>query len=365
MRIQAGGKRLEVAVGTVLTTTLVDAREKADKVRRAVANGENPRLAIKPLVANANMGLAPTVKDVWDEIWMAKEPRLSNTKSRAQWKSTMERYVLPYIGHRPVADVTPSEVIRLLKPIWNVKEETARRILQRIQTVFASAIIRQVREKANPCTGIARELGRRLKPVRHHRALPYSALPVFMVRLKSHAGHPSTRLAFDYLILMHARSDEVRRACWAEIDWDNRIWRLPAERMKSRREHEVPLSGAAIEVLREAESLHTASSFIFPGPTGRPLSDMAFNKLLRDWNVPATAHGFRTTFKLWAADNNVPDEISEAALAHCDKNRVRAAYLRTTFIDHRRDVAERWADFACRVRETCNVPAEPHMFADT
>jgi integrase len=281
--------------------------------------------------------------------WSVKEPQLSNGKHRDQWVMSMKVYVLPYIGKRPVADVRPGEIIDMLKPIWHTKQETARRALQRTNAVFTSAITRELRERANPCTGVARELGsRRNKPV-HHAALPFTHVPAFVCELRKRNGQLESRLAFEYLIVTATRSGETRSASWDEIDLDARCWTIPASRMKARTEHVVPLSDRAIAILRQAKAERKSSALCFPGARGTQLSDMVFTKTLRNMGLGerATAHGFRTAFKVWAAEIGVRDEVSEAALAHTDSNKVRAAHRRTDFLEERRAVMQDWSDFVC------------------
>jgi len=289
----------------------------------------------------------PTFEGCWRAFWQVKEPQLSNGKHRDQWVSTMSSYVLPHIGKRPIADVKPGEIITLLTPIWRTKEETARRVLQRIDAVFVSAITREIRERASPCTGVGRELGQRRLDQSHHAALPHANVASFIVRLRQRKGPLASRLAFEFLILTATRSGETRGALWSEINLANALWTIPADRMKARSEHVVPLSRQAIAVLEAVRVADPTGSLCFPSLKGKPYSDMAFTKALRDMGLAdrATAHGFRTSFKTWAAETGVRDEVSEAALAHSDQNRVRAAYRRTTYLDERRDVMQSWADY--------------------
>jgi integrase len=284
----------------------------------------------------------------WQAYWTVKEPQLSNGKHRDQWVSTMNTYVLPHIGHRAISDIKPGEIMDLLKPIWHTKEETARRLLQRIDSVFVSAITRELRDKASPCTGVGRELGIRRNGQIHHAALPYAEVASFIGNLRQRKGPLASRLAFEFLILTATRSGEARGAAWSEMDLSGRLWIIPAQRMKARTEHIVPLSDRATAILETARAAFSGSDLCFPNAKGLRFSDMVFTKALRDLGLGerATAHGFRTSFKTWAAETGVRDEVSEAALAHTDPNPVRAAYRRTTFVDERRVVMQAWADVA-------------------
>jgi len=274
----------------------------------------------------------------------------------------MEAYVFPFIGDIPVSEVTAAQVIEVLKPIWFSKPETARRVLQRIEAVFKWAILCGFREKASPCVGIADNLGTRHREQQHYAAMPWKEVPEFvsMLQQTSRNGWPITRLAFEFLILTVSRSSEVRNAVWVEFDLENSIWTIPKERMKSRKAHRVPLSRRCLQILQEARVLNPDSQLVFEGTKrGRPLSDMTLTKLLRDAGLgkKATAHGFRSAFKNWCAENaKASDEVSEAVLAHTINNRVKAAYLRTDFFDERKSLMEFWSTF-CQAKRVAKHAA--------
>jgi integrase len=221
--------------------------------------------------------------------------------------------------------------------------------LQRVRNVFEAVIVRGERDRASPTTGIATVLGSRQRKTEHHPALPFAEVPAFVARLRSLGGRPATRLAFEFLILTAARGGEVRFATWDEIDPRAALWTVPAARMKSRIEHVVPLTTRALTILSEARAAYPNSELIFPGAKpGMPLSDMTLTKVLRDTGLGglATAHGFRSSFKDWCAEvAKARDEVSEAALAHTIPDKVRAAYLRTRFLEERRALMQDWADY--------------------
>jgi integrase len=288
----------------------------------------------------------------FEDFFAIRKQHLSNGKHVQQWQNTMRDYVFLTIGKRPVADITAGEVIDVLKPIWFSKPETAGRVLQRVKATFDSAILRGTREKANPCIGVAQELGSLRRTVHHHPALPWRAVPAFVQTLRKSAASEATRLLFEFLILTIARSGEARGALWQEIDLAQKTWSIPGfsaetgRRMKNRETHIVPLSDRAIEILGHARTLHD-SALIFPGASDQPLSDNTLSKLMRDAKVVGTPHGFRSAFKDWAAERGVRDEVSEAALAHSDRDKVRAAYRRTRFLDERKILMQSWSDFVC------------------
>lgn len=187
---------------------------------------------------------SPT-RAAFEDYFEIKEPQLSNEKHKAQWRSTMQAYVFPSIGKRPVAEITAAEVIDVLRPIWNTKPETARLVLQRMRAVFEAAIVGGERDRALPTIGVATVLGSRNHKWHHHPAMPYAKVPAFVRRLRGLKGGAATRLAFEFLILTASRSGEVRLAKWYEIDFEDALWIIPAERMKTRVEHAVPLSPRA------------------------------------------------------------------------------------------------------------------------
>jgi integrase len=273
----------------------------------------------------------------------------------------MRDYVYPHIGDKAVADVTAGDIVAVLRPIWFEKPETAKRVLQRVEAVFKSAILHGYRKLASPCVGVAQELGTRHRKVANHRALPYAQVPDFLARLRATNSWPATRLAFEWLVLTATRSGETRLARWAEIDEQAALWTIPAERMKAKRPHSVPLSPRCLEILQALRPVypHGPDDLMFPSmKSGAPLSDMTLTKVLRDMGLAdsATVHGMRSSFKVWCAEvAKVRDEVSEAALAHVIPEKVRAAYLRTDFLEERRPLMQAWAQFVAKHRPADTV----------
>jgi integrase len=347
LRVTINGRRVERGLGVYPDIGLDDAREKARVLRRAAKEGRDARAEEKRRVRSAT-----TFKEAFESFFSVREQQLSNGKHVQQWRNTMRDYVFPKIGPRPVAEVTAGEVIDVLKPIWFAKPETASRVLQRLKAVFDSAILRGLRERANPCIGVSAELGTGHRQVKHHAALPWRQVPAFVRQLRNGTARLVTKLATEFLILTACRSGEVRGALQSEIDIECRLWTIPGmdpvtgRRTKTREPHVVPLSDRALEILDQARKAGKGP-LIFSGTKGQPLSDNTLSKLMRDTMVNGTPHGFRSAFKDWAAETGVRDEVSEAALGHADQNAVRAAYRRTGFLDERIDVMQRWADFVC------------------
>ena len=347
LRLTINGRRVERGLGVYPDVGLDDARQKAAELRRAAKDGRDARAEDKQKKRSNS-----TFKDAFEKFFSVREQQLSNGKHVQQWRSTMRDYVFPVIGNRPVAEITAGEILDVVQPIWFTKPETATRVLQRLNAVFDSAILRGTREKANPCIGVSGELGTDHRKVKHHAALPWQEVPAFVRDLRQRAAMPATVLAFEFLILTAARSGEARGALWQEFDLVRRRWTIPASdpvtgrRMKGEEVHVVPLSDPAIQILNTARDLHDGP-VVFPGTKGQPLSDNTLSKLMRDAAIPGTPHGFRSAFKDWAAETGVRDEVSEAALAHADRDRVRAAYRRTRFLDERVGLMQRWAAFVC------------------
>jgi integrase len=349
LRLTINGRRVERGLGIYPEVGLEDARRKAEALRRAAKEGRDAQSDERRHQLKTGTSFA----EAFETFFAIRQQQLANAKHIQQWRNTMRDYVLPRIGLLPVSTIAASDVLGVLEPIWFAKPETASRVLQRMRAVFDSAILRGLRERANPCIGIVGELGTDHRKVSHFRALPWRHVPAFVRDLRHSSADLSTRLALEFLILTVARSGEVRGSLWQEVDLDNRLWTIPgydpatARRTKTGETHLVPLSHRAIAVLREARLLH-GGAVIFPGSTGRPLSDNTLSKTMRDACIAGTPHGFRSAFKDWAAEAGVRDEVSEAALAHADRDKVRAAYRRTRFLHERTALMERWSEFVGR-----------------
>lgn len=237
-------------------------------------------------------------------------------------------------------------VLAVLTPIWLAKAETARRVRQRIGTVMKWVVAQGWRQD-NPADAIAQALPKQDRTQKHRKALPYNNVASVIEAVRRSKAALATKLCFELLVLCASRSGEVRLARWAEIDLDNAEWTLPAERVKSKRLHRIPLAPRAVEVLREAQRLDDGSGLVFPGTrSGKPLSDMTLRKLLRELGFEADVHGFRTSFKTWCQERtNTAREVSEAALAHTIRDKAEAAYARSDLFEKRRKLMKRWAAF--------------------
>ena len=349
VRVTINGNRIERGLGAFPLVSLEAARAKAGEIRRAAENDVDLRVEQRARELSGT-----TFRRMFEISFAQRQKQLSNAKHLKQWSSTMEAYVFPRIGDVPVANVTTAQVLDVLTPIWFDKPETAKRVLQRMETVFKSAIVRGIRERASPCVGVAAELGIKHREVTHHASMPWAKVPDFIATLQTDGGRrqKTTSLALEFLILTATRSGETRGALWTEIDLQKATWEIPKERMKARSAHRVPLSNRCLEILDEARSLTPKSKLVFEASKAEcMLSAMTFTKLLRDLELDATAHGFRASFKVWAAEvAHAQHEVSEAALAHAIPSKVVAAYLRTDFFEERKALMSAWAAHC-----TCDV----------
>ena len=292
--------------------------------------------------------VVPTFEVAAREVHEAHAATFKNKKHAAQWITTLEAYVFPVFGARQVSEVESKDILEVLSPIWNEKPETARRVRQRTKTVFSYAKAKGWRSGDNPVEGVSEVLPKQKEKTLHFPALPYAKVPDFITALAEANVSISIKLAFEFLILTASRTSEVILAKWLEINLDTKTWTVPAERMKAKEEHRVPLCERCLEILEAAKKISDGSKYVFPGRSlHRPLSNMAFLKALERMGYGnITAHGFRSSFRDWAEEKtSFQNSVIEASLAHTVKSKVEAAYLRTTLFDKRRDLMHVWAMF--------------------
>lgn len=350
LRVTIGGRRRDMGLGGYPEVSLAEAREAARRARMLIREGEDPiekaRAAKNALKADA--AKAMTFKAAADAFISSQEAGWKNAKHRAQWDSSLERYAYPTIGKLSVADIDTPHVLKVIDPIWTTRTETASRVRGRIEQVLDWAATRNLRQGPNPARWrghLDKVLPKRSKVARpeHHRALPYAQVADFMARLKLVEGVGARALRF--AILTASRSGEVRGARWSEIDLGTGTWTVSAERMKAGREHRVALSSAALDLLNALPRIGS-SDLVFPAPRGGMLSDMTLSAVLRRMKVEAVPHGFRSTFRDWAAEcTSHGSDVAEMALAHAVGNKVEAAYRRGDLFEKRRKLADDWAVF--------------------
>lgn len=338
-RIMIRGKRTEIGMGSASLVTLAEARETALQNRKLARAGGDP------LQSKRASEALLTFEEASRKVHKIHEPTWRNKKHAAQFISTLETYTFRRIGKLKVSEVTTADVLAVLQPIWLEKPETARRVRQRIGTVMKWAVANGWRQD-NPADAIAQALPKQDKTQAHRKALPYDKVPEFLDALKASDAGDATKLALELVILTASRSGEVRLAEWSEFDLDQAIWTRPAHRMKAKKEHRVPLSPRAVEVLSQARKLGSGDGLVFPGTKyGKPLSDMTLSKLTKALGYDVDVHGFRTSFKTWTQERtNTPRDVAEAALAHTVKDKAEAAYARSDFFEKRRELMERWAE---------------------
>ena len=334
--------RRDIGLGGVSLVSLAEAREKALALRKNAREGGDPLAERRKAKVKV-----PTFAEAAEKVHEEHKASWANPKHAAQWINTLRAYAHPHFGTRRVDQIETPDVLRALAPIWLIKPETARRVRQRIGTVLSWAKAAGHRSGDNPVEGVAKGLPKQTEAVEHHAALPYVEVPIFVARLHVADRGEITKLAFEFLILTALRTSEVLGARWDEIDADEAMWTVPAVRMKMKRAHRVPLSPRAVVVLERAKLLAGDAPFVFPGQKlNKPLSNMAFDMTLRRMGVPVTAHGFRSSFRDWAAEaTSYPNEVAEMALAHVVANRVEAAYRRGDLLEKRREIMNDWSAF--------------------
>ena len=336
------GKRSDIGLGGAGVVTLAEAREKAAEYRKVARTGGDP-LAAKREAKR----VIPTFKVAAETVHDEHKAAWRNAKHTQQWINTLTHYAIPIIGDMRVDRIDTPDVLRVLSPIWLKKPETARRVRQRMAAVFDWVKASGYREGDNPVEGVTRGLPKQLERDRHHSALPFADLPAFITRLRASNGNLISKLAFEFLILTVTRTSETLLAGKAEFDLDAKVWTVPAERMKAKRIHRIPLADRAVEIVSEAFFLSSDSELLFPGrDVDKPMSNMVFLETLRRMKLSVTAHGFRSSFSDWAAETtNFPREVVEMSLAHTIENKVEAAYRRGDLLDKRQELMSAWADF--------------------
>ncbi len=361
-RYQIAGRRREMGLGAVAHLPVISARAEAARLRALVANRVDPLDEKQRAVAAERTQKAiatrevvlegKTFETVADTYIAAQEAGWRNLKHRQQWENTLRTYAFPVIGDLHVREIGVEHVMEVLKPIWSTKPETASRVRMRIEAVLNSAKLMGWRTGENPAVwrgGLEAALPpiSKVRRVRHHAAMKPTDIPSFMAALASREGIGAR--ALEFTVLTAARSGEVRQARWDQLELDRGWWTIPADRMKTGREHRVPLSKKALAVIEMMPAVDECP-LIFPGFRDGPLSDMSLSAVLKRMNVDnVTVHGFRSTFRDWAAEHtHHHPEVVEMALAHAVGNKVEAAYRRGDMLAKREALMEEWAEWCSR-----------------
>lgn len=358
LRIQSGGRRRDLGLGSVLferkapvpevplgalrELTLAEARDKAALGRTLVKAGLDPSIEWRRQSA-----VIPTFKDAAQKLHENLKAGFRNARHAASWLSSLEAHAFPHLASKRVSEIDAQAIQAALLPIWLSVPETARRVRQRIGAVLDYAHGQGWRDSEAPLRAASRGLPNQPRGKKHLAAMQYAEVPTFVADVRAKSDSIG-RTALLFTILTAARSGEVRGATWGEIDLDKRTWSIPADRMKAGQAHAVPLSTPALDLLKRLKGLfgHQAGDLVFPGAGGKPLSDMTLTKVMRAAEQPYTVHGFRSSFRDWAAEQtSFPPDWAEAALAHTIPNKVEAAYRRTKFLEQRRKLMAAWADY--------------------
>jgi integrase len=348
LRTKVYGKTKYIGIGPAHSVTLSEAREKARALRKIAREGGNPLAERQRTVI--------TFKEAAQRVY---ESKVKSWKGGAQskhaqgWINTLRDYAFPKIGDRPIHTITSADVLAVLTPIWHEKAETARRIRQRMSAVLDWAKAAGHYDLENPVTAVKTEtLGTQTDKVKHFAALPYQQAPELVSILQARNAMSARLLQLSMFCVL--RPTEMRFARWSEIDLENRVWTVPAERMKGRKgqgsDHDVPLSKAAISVLHSV--IGAGREYVFPsdrrgkGASERPLSDNAVRALLKRLGIDATGHGMRSTFRQWGQEQTIADnDVLEMCLAHAVGTKVQRAYARSDLFEKRRHVMDAWSEF--------------------
>ena len=360
LRVMVGGVRRYIGLGPFPDVTLSQAREKARLKKDLIEQGIDPvqdRADRRNALVEAQARHV-TFADIVNICHEKKQAEFRNAKHSHDWVSSVKNYATPVIGKVPVKDIALHHILKVLEPIWTVKTETATRVRQRLEYILNWATVSGYRSGDNP----ARWKGHldavlpaptKIKKVTHFKALPWQEVGQFMQELRKRKGMSARCLEF--VILTACRSGEARQAVWDEFDLENAIWTIPSSRTKTNKEHRVPLSDAALSILKEAPRFE-GSEYVFTSTKGGPLSDMSLSMLCRKMKVDVVPHGFRSSFRDWAAEStNYPREVVEMALGHAIESKVEAAYRRGDLLQKRSRLMQDWAGFCSKVHEPGKV----------
>ncbi len=358
-RDRATGRVRDMGLGSIRDCSLAEARDAAGAARRIVRSGADPITERQRERAERRLKLESML--TFDQaaeryVAMVVEPASRNLKHLDQWKNTLRTYASPMIGPLPVATIDTYHILSVLEPIWHKKTETACRLRARIEKILDWARARKHRDGPNPARWrghmqVLLAAPNKIKRVKHFASLPYAQLPEFIADIRGRSGHAVRCLEFT--ILTATRTGESTGAQWHEVDLDRAVWTIPASRMKTMREHRIPLSNAAIDILKDQQGRH--EHVVFPSKKGHHLPRMAMLKLLKNLDTeykdqdgrPVTVHGFRSTFRTWAAEMTAfPRDICDASLAHVTKSSSEAAYNHSDLLKKRAELMNAWARYA-------------------
>lgn len=354
-RFTQSDRTQEIGLGPTHSRSLAEARRLSADMRAFRAQGLDPRLAIQTEDPD---DAKETFKRCAEALIASKATGWRNKKHAQQWQNTLRDYAFPVIGRLHPSDVTLSHIKTILNPIWADKTETANRVRQRIEAVLDWACVHKLRSSDNPARwkGVLDKIypaPNQISQVRHHPACPYNEAPGVIAQLRQSSNLSSRCLRL--LILTATRSGEARGAKWQEFDLEKKTWLIPGERTKAKREHLIPLSKEALELVKSLPLIDN-QSFLFPNSRGGCLSDVGLSKALHVIMDDVTVHGFRSSFRQWAAEQtSFPESVCELALAHVNSNRTEAAYQRSDLFERRRELMEAWCGYLSDRSEVVSI----------
>ena len=334
-RIIIDGRPTSIGLGSYPTISLAAARQSALENRREFDAGQNPRRGGIPTFEQATEKVITLHRDGWKP----------GSSTEAAWRNSFATHLYPTLGSTRLDRITTADVMAGLAPIWHEKPTQADLLKRRIGQVMRWAIAQGHRTDNPAGEALDAALPKNSKRTTHHKALHHSEVSAALAKIRTSRAAVSTRLAVEFLTYTATRTGEVRGATWSEIDLVERVWTIPAERMKAGREHRVPLSEAAIPVLDQARRHFGSDGLIFPGRGGRPLGHASIGTLFQRLNIGGTPHGMRSSFRDWCSESGVPREVAERALAHVVKGATESAYARSDLLDRRRGLMQQWADY--------------------
>ena len=332
-RLYINGRPVMLGLGSYPLVTLAEARAKALENRRALTAGRDPR-----------GDRAVTFAAAAEQVIALHAPGWRNPRTADHWRSTFERFAFPTIGTKPVAEVTASDVLAVVGPLWTTRHEQARKTLGRIRAVLRWAVAENLRPD-DPTGAVKAALPKNGHTVEHHKALPANEVGPSIDAVRGSGAWWATATCYELVALTGVRSGEARNAVWSEFDLDSAVWEIPGARTKTAKPQRVALSRQAVALLADAKARTGGEpvALVFPGPTGRPLSDGTLSKLLRELGIAGRVHGLRATLRSWLAEQAVPREVSEAVLGHAAGG-VESAYLRSDVLERQREALQAWAD---------------------
>ena len=356
LRLTEDGKRKNIGLGGYPKISLAEARKAAQSLRDGKDPEPTPAI-VAPGVAGPVAVATVTVPTFWEyaDRWIAEQRATwTNERHATQWTESLTNHAYPHIGLKPIDQITRQDVRGLLlhDGLWYEKHETARKLQQRISKIFRAAVWDEV-APFNPCDGIVERLPKLPAVKEHHPAPHYTDVPAALEKVRQSTADDVTRKAFEFLVLTAVRTGSVRAMTWQQVDLDAGVWEIPVENDKMRRGHPVPLSRQAIAVLNWQNYYTRGKGLVFPNErTGKPLSDAVFQQLVKRLAIPSTTpgnlarpHGFRSSFRNWAAEMGYDERLAETALAHKPGDTTVQAYHRTQLIEQRRPMMQAWADF--------------------